>query len=339
MKTIRLALISFAILSLPSCDNTKNISDSREKQNTETTDLESIKKSYSDSLETLKSEVQKISQEKESVSGSKKFSESKIYNIIKNGYLDHIIIGTDDLKQSYSFFSEVLGFKVKKGTKHKTGISNIFIEFSDSSEIEIIEVNNPADKLTLAYDNEINDKNFGLQFAIRVNKIDLLYNHFKNLSSNYSSFIESDSYSTLSKKNINEGMPIFFIEQKSNSLNKFTNHENKALGINSIWLGRKELKKDILELVDYGFELKDTIRIPGINKKSYLMSNNNFKINLFQNDTDKIEGVSIRMEDQSYLRKRLEGKKLTFEERTDQDNKVIILSPETTNSVYLEFIQ
>jgi hypothetical protein len=280
-----------------------------------------------------------LPEEKRILLNDNKVAETAIYEAIKESYLDHIIIGTDNLKQSSSFFSEVLGFKVKKGTKHKNGISNSFIKFSDSTEIEIMEVNNPTDILASAYENRIKVNNFGLQIALRVNKIDQLYRHFKNLNSKYSSFIENSSYSILSKKNINEGMPIFFIEQKSNSLNKFTNHENKALGISSIWLGRMDLKTDILELVDYGFELKDTIRISIINKKSYLMSNNNFNINLFQNDTDRIEGISIRMEDLSYLRKRLKGEKITFEERTDQDNKFIILSPETTNSIYLEFIQ
>ena len=178
-----------------------------------------------------------------------------------------------------------------------------------------------------------------MQFALRVNKIKELNNHFNNVNSQYTKLSENVSYTTLSESEFDVRMPLFFIKYNIRNFNDSFNHENKAVGINSIWLGSTELKQDILELVDYGFELIDILIIEPLNKKAFLMVNNNFNVKIFENDKDVIEGLSIKTNDINYIKERLVNAEIPFEEKVTLKKRQLILNPEVTNSLFFEFIE
>lgn len=57
--------------------------------------------------------------------------------------VDHIVLTTNNLNQSVSEFKQ-RGFLVKKGKHHLSGLHNAFIEFSNSSEIELMAITGRA---------------------------------------------------------------------------------------------------------------------------------------------------------------------------------------------------
>ena len=330
-----IAISLFAIFS--GCDNTREIEDSKKDGTDETKLLEELKHSYTDSLSKLKVDVNRITDKKRELVSSNKFSEVRIYNTLKDSYLDHVIIGSKDLKETARFFSEILGFTLKRGTEHSNGISNSFIEFENGSEIEIIEVKDPKDSLSEHYNKQIQKGGYGLNFAVRVENIDTLYRHFKDLNSKYSEMTSKKDFTVLSANNSEPNLPLFFIQHNRKLFNTKIQHENGSLGIHSVWIGTNNLEQDIMELIDYGFEVHDTARINYLNKKTFLMKNNNFAISIFESRNNNIQGVSIQCENLDTFKKRLVKQNVSFIETIVNGKVSIVLEPEVTHSIYLEF--
>ena len=110
----------------------------------------------------------------------------------------------------------------------------------------------------------IENNNFGIQFALRSNKLEDLSTYFKKLNSEYDQLDDNEYYSTLSNKTQNTQLPLFFIKYKKNNFNDVTSHNNGAKGITAIWYSTKELKPTILQFADLGLKLIDKIELEKI---------------------------------------------------------------------------
>ena len=190
-KLLFLIIITFL---LANCDNTKDIEESRKSPNHDVKNLKTLKDEYSSNLDSIKYEISEIEFEKQKIAESIEYFKAEIYNIIKHSHLDHVIIGSKNLNKTQRFFSDTLGFAFKKGKKHDNGISNIFVEFVDSSEIEIITVDQGIDKLSKYYKSKIDKGLLGLQFALRTNTLDTLFNLFQKIECLNFWSLERDSF-------------------------------------------------------------------------------------------------------------------------------------------------
>jgi hypothetical protein len=81
----------------------------------------------------------------------------------------------------------------------------------------------------------------------------------------------------------------------------------------------------------------DTARINYLNKKTFLMKNNNFAISIFESRNNNIQGVSIQCENLDTFKKRLVKQNVPFIETIVNGKASIVLEPEVTHSIYLEF--
>ncbi|MBK7104663.1 MAG: VOC family protein [Ignavibacteriae bacterium] len=341
MKLKLFITISFLILLkflTVSCDNTQNVHESKKENISETEKIKSEKLELNKTADNLSQNIQKLKEQKRVLTNDSLIIHNNIYSSIRNSFLDHIIIGTKNLKDISELFRKI-GFTIKEGKLHKNGIKNNFIEFDDNSEIEFVEIKNPTDNFTKEYEKLILQKNYGLQFALRVNDIENLKNNFTSANSNFTELQKGKDFSTLSAKNINYDLPIFFIE--FNKLNNSkTNHENKTKGISSIWFETKNIKKTAHELVDIGFEPIGNHSIPTFPGKIVELKNANFKIILIESVKDEITGITISIENINAIKNILNNNfDKTFSSKIIEKGKSIFLPKEITKSIWMEFIE
>lgn len=334
----KLLIYIFSLILIIGCDNTEKVQASKNENLTETDIIKSEKVELSKTADSLTQKITTLRNQKNNLSNDSLTNRTIIYSSIKNSFLDHIIIGTNNLHEISNFF-EKLGFSIKKGRLHKSGLQNNFIEFEDNSEIELIEIKNPTDNFTKEYEKLISKNSYGLQFALRVDDIENLKNNFTSLNSNFTELQKGKDFSTLSSKNVNTHLPIFFIE--FNKLNNSkTNHENKTKGISSIWFETKYIKETARELVDIGFEPIGNYSIPTFSGKIVEFKNASFKIILIESVKYEITGITISLENKSAIKNILNKNfNKTFSSKIIEKGKSLFLPKEITNSIWIEFIE
>ncbi|MCB9248740.1 MAG: VOC family protein [Ignavibacteriales bacterium] len=327
-------LVIFSLLAY-NCNNQSNVEESKKITQNEAQQLEAQKDSNKIRIEALSDTIGQLKEQKSLI--EKKTAESEVFSIVKNSFFDHVIIGTNNLNKSSTLFTN-LGFLVKEGNKHKNGITNSFVEFIDGSEIELMEVDNPTDELSKEYGNLINANKYGLQFAVRVDEINKLKSSFSQLNKGFTELSVNNTYNTLSLKNINSELPIFFIQYNSENNNVLTNHKNKAKRISAIWISTKDIKQTAKELVNFGFDAIDNYKIPEATGKVIRFKNNNFEIILIESDKYEISGITILVEDIKIIKNTVKSNLSTdFIEQNRGKVNTIILKPEITKSIWIEF--
>ena len=157
LKKVRLIIFTTILFIILACDNIKQIEDSQKESNKETENIEKLKDEYEKSIDGLNKEIDAISRNKSNLEKENKFAEAQIYSILKESYFDHLILGTKNISESGNLFSDVLGFTIKNGRQHSNGINNLFIEFEDNSELELISVIDPNDKMARKYKSLIDN--------------------------------------------------------------------------------------------------------------------------------------------------------------------------------------
>jgi len=338
-KKIIYILISTGLF-YTTCDNKSKLFDSKKESNEEIIEIEETKYEHKQSIDTLQKEIIKLSDNRTELEKKKEFIEASIYNILKKSYLDHVIVGSEDLSKSRIFFNEVLGFNIKDGKIHKNGIENFFIEFNDSTEIEIISVENVSDKLANEYKLMLQKKQFGLQFAIRTPEILELKKQFSGLNSEFTELVKNRMYTTLSKNYLDQAFPLFFIEYNSDNINKNVFHSNNTKGISDIWLSTTDVRKSVQEFVKIGFSLIDTLSVGNIEQKTVLIKNNNINIILIENDHSGIYGLTIKTVGiKNLLDSITDNLNINRKIKTSRRGKSIFINPEITNSIWLEFLE
>jgi hypothetical protein len=321
----------FAVL-LISCDTNKEIKDYKKQNTNEIKAIEEERIKHQQDIDSLSKEIDSLSETKSEIKERTDFAESEIYRIIKVAQFDHLIIGTKNLDDSKTLFEEKLGFKIKNGNHHKNGISHFFVEFSDESEIEIMSIENPADKLANDYYQLLKNNKYGLQFALRTNEISNLRKHLNALKFDYEVFAENKIYSTLSKRNLDNELPLFFIQFNNENNNTRTNHLNKSSSIKSVWFSTSNIKKTARQLVDFGLDAVGNYDLPTFKNKVIQFMNNNFEIILIESDKYEITGMTITVEDINIVKKII---KTNFIEQNDN----IYIKPSQTKLIWIEFVE
>lgn len=342
MKTIKriltIHLFTVIFLLLANCDNQDKIEKSKGQNLNETKSIEDERLTYKAEIESLETKIELLAKSKSQIESDANYNELEIYRILETSYLDHVIVGSKDLNKSSELFSS-LGFSIKDGYKHKNGIKNNFIEFTNNSELEIIEVSDTNDELSKNYKTLIEENISGLQFAIRVHEIDQLKNSFDKLDYPFSKTDKNNFYSTLFSKSINTELPIFFIKYNKENNNTEVNHTNKTKGIKSIWFETKDIKKSAGQLVDFGFAPIGNYKIPSFNNKVVEFRNNNFGIILIESNKYEISGITISIESLSELQQIMNKNfDRIFLDKIIKYGKSIFLPREITKSLWLEFV-
>jgi hypothetical protein len=332
-------LIAFSfvlIVAFIGCDNKSELNDIKKQNINETQAIEQERIKYQKDIDSINREIDLLSRAKNEIEERADFAEAEIFRILKSAYLDHIIIGSNNLDDSKNIFEEKLGFNIKDGKKHKNGISNIFIEFSNNSEIEFISVKNPSDNLANQYKKFLDNDRYGFQIALRTNEISNLKEHLTTLSLGYENFSENRNYSTLSTKNINSELPLFFIQYNEENKNTYTNHLNKSVGIKSIWFSTRNIKNTARELVDFGFDAVGNYELLEFKGKVVQFKNNNFGIILIESEKYELTGMTIWVEDLETLNEIIRKNKI---EIIKQFKKKIFINPAQTKSIWIEFVE
>lgn len=328
------------LLLLNGCDNKTKIIDSKDERNKESIKINKEKHEHEKEIDSLKKEIKNLSKTKSNVEQNYEFAEAEIFSILKKSYLDHIIIGTHNLESTREFLVAKLGFKVSAGRVHKNGISNFFIEFKDSSEIEFMSINNSSDQLSQQYKQMIDDGKFGLQFALRTNKLDKLYNQFYLLDPNNYKFNKNTIYSTLSENSNSRDIPIFFIQYNINHNNSIINQDPNLVRLSAVWLGMNKLRETIQKVSNFGFTLIDTTRAANFLTKTALLRNDNSDIILIENENEGILGLTIIVNDLESIHNQIDQKiNLDLKIKINNRGRTIALAPEITKSVWIEFLE
>ena len=335
---IKLLLIVVLVLLVNGCDNKSELNKSKDDINQVTKSIKDEKEKHVRSIDSLNKEISDLN--KTSLEKKKEFASAEVYDIIKKSYLDHIIIGTTDFQNSISFMKEKLGFSIKNGRAHKNGLFNFFIEFEDSSEIEFMSMENNPSKLSSAYNELLRNNKFAFQFAIRTDRIIKLNKSLNYISAGFSEFEENKIYSTLSKSQIDQTLPLFFIEYYQKNIPSNFVHLNKSSGLSSVWIKTKNIKKNVRDFIEFGFSAIDTIKVGNFNSKTVLLKNNNFEIILIQSNEYAISGISIKTKDIEKFRTRI-NENLNLDLKIDSNKRgmSITLSPRITKSIWFEFIE
>lgn len=331
----RKILFSLLIFLLIKCSNEKNVKEFKLEQISETERIKKEKIILNNTADSLNAQIESLNTQKTKLSDSLN-SYDDINYIIKNSYLDHVILGNKNISNISAFF-ENLGFLLKKGKLHKIGLTNNFVEFSDNSEIELMEVTNPTENLSKEYNKLISENNFGLQFALRVVDIDKLKSSFEKVNSNFTEIQKNSDFSLLSGSKMNAELPIFFIQFKKLN-NSIINHPNKVKGISSVWFETKDIKKSAGQLVDLGFEPFGNFVIPTFSRKIVEFKNNNFSIILIESNKYGITGLSLITDKNNELMKIINNNfDKSFTDKIITKQNSVFLPKEITKSVWLEF--
>jgi hypothetical protein len=313
--------------------------ESKNEISQETNIIEVEKEKHQRSIDSLNKEIIELTKDKTTLEKNKEIASAEFYSILKSSYLDHVIIGTREFQSSIEFLEGKLGFTIKNGKKHKNGISNFFIEFEDSSEIEFISVQNPSDKLANIYKSLLNKNQYGFQFAIRTNQFNYLKINSYGLSEGFSEIYENSNYSTLSKINADSKLPFFFIQHNKQNFTQ-ANHSNKAKGILSVWLETSDIKKTVRKYIDYGFAAIDTVKVGNYKTKTVSMKNNNFELIIIDSNKDNISGITIGVKNIIDVQKYIEDKlNINLMIRSSVRGKSISLNPKVTKSIWFEFLE
>ncbi|PID61693.1 MAG: hypothetical protein CR986_02605 [Ignavibacteriae bacterium] len=321
-------------ISIISCDNTKNVSSSRDTTNNETAKMEAAKNELRNNADSLNKEIDLLNKKKNLLVSEKEIVKAQIYDIIKNASLEYVIIGTKDLSRLKIIINN-FGFTVKAGKKHLNGISNFFVEFSDNNKLKFISVENPKENISKEYEGLINQNIFGLQFALRTNKINELKFLSEKLDLPFTNLKSNNLYSTLSSNHINKNFPIFFVNYFDNNQNSVIKHNNKAKGIMSVWLSTRDIKESANELAMFGFSPVGEYIIPSLKNKIIKFKNNKFEVILIKDNKFQVSGVTIRVSDNAVLEKILAKK---FDKDLLKFKGKLYLTPEQTNSIWFEFV-
>jgi hypothetical protein len=339
MQKFKIYITFFFTTIIISCGNNEKIDSSKLETISETDKIKTEKIKLSNSADSLTQEVDSLQQKKNLLSENNKAAEAELYAIIKNSYLDYVIFGTKNLKSQSDLFTQ-FGFTIKNGKLNSNGIKNNFIEFSDDSKIEFIEVNNPTDKISNEYNDLIRQNKKGLQFAFRVVEIETLKNNFEKLNYPFTQMGNNNIYSTLSSKQINTQLPLFFIQFSTKKNNSTTDHKNNSKGIRAVWFSTSDIKKTARELVNFGFEAIGNYVIPTFNKKIVQFRNTNFEIILIDSDMYEISGITISVKNISFVKNILEKiKDIHFIEQSVNLQKSIFLNPSQTKCIWIEFTE
>lgn len=339
MNNIVIILLCFIII-FTGCDNQEQLKKTKRENNSELEIIEKQRIASEDSIALLNEEINKLASQKDSLLQIEKYQRLAVYDIIKQSRLNHVILGSNDLNSAKTFYSDILGFTTKIGNKHSNGLENLFIEFENDTEIELMSVSNPTDFLAETYDSLINRNINGLSFALRTPEIKKLNNYLPLLDNEFNSFRDLYIYQSLSKKKYNAATPFFFIKYKNEVQNKLIKHENGANGISAVWLSAKDIRGSIKYYSEFGFSLIDTLSIADIKNKTALIRNDNFELILIEDSKNQISGITISVTDINLLADLLNDRlKKELKIKTTKRGKSLYLNPRLSNSVYLEFIE
>jgi hypothetical protein len=327
--------VIFLLLLFTFCSNENNVDNSKDKKLNEIKHINDEKRELYESVDSLNEKIKFLKDRKTEIKENLEFYEVEIFEQIKNAKLDHVIIGTVNLQETSSLFNK-LGFSIKDGYKHKNGINNNFIEFTNNSEIELIEINKPIDLIATEYNELIVKNTFGLQFAFRVTEIERLKESFKYLNLPFTQFENKSVYKTLSSNKINAELPLFFIEFTGDNNNILTSHSNKSKAIKSVWFETKDIKKTARQLVDFGFNAIGNYYLPKFTGKVVQFKNNNFEIILIESQKYVFSGISISVENKKDI---LEIINKDFSNNIIEKEKSIFLTQEITKSIWIEFLE
>lgn len=334
MKYIYIIFLVFTFLS---CNNKEKVENRKNTDNI-VEDVESKKKIYRSEIDSLSNEIEQLKQKRTQLSTKKEIAKADIYRKVQNASLDHIIIGVNNLDEISSIVLQKLGFTIKKGNRHKEGITNIFIEFPDTSELEFVQIINPKSNLAQSYFNKLQHKEFGLKFAMRTNQIENLSKNFMLTNFPFKQLNKNNSYITLSASDTNSHYPFFFIQYDDISHNYSSNI--RFMGLQSVWVSTKNIRETIKQFSNFGFKLIDTVSIKNIEHKTAWMKNNKFSLIVIEDNHRGIKGISIGVKDiDVLLRKFKHDIKKNAEIINNKRGRSIILEPQITHSIWFEFIE
>lgn len=338
MNNIVIILLCFIIV-ITGCDNQDKLNETK-RENSELKRIEAQRIANVDSITALNEEISLLASQKDSLLQIEKYQRLAVYDIIKQSRLNHVILGTKDLNSAKTFYSDILGFTTKIGNKHSNGLENLFIEFENETEIELISVSNPTDDLAKTYYSLINKNLKGLYFALKTDELTDLNNYISSLDNGFSKFSDLNFYQSLSKNTYDSSTPFFFIQYKGDNQNKKIKHENGANGISAVWLSTRDIRGSINYFSEFGFGLADTLSIADIKNKTALIKNDNLEIILIEDGKNQISGITINVADITLLANLLNDKlQNEFKIKTTKRGKSLYLHPNQTNSIYFEFIE
>lgn len=157
--------------------------------------------------------------------------------------IDHVIVAVHNLEIASETFRDI-GFTVKQGRLHKSGLTNSHIKFLDETQLELISlVKGKSDSISTIYSNFLAEGEGGAFIALSGISLSNLSEKLENIEQEH----EHRSgrlwdYIIFPKRS---GLDhIFFIEyhHKKRTENRYLKHINNTTGIRNLWIeGDKRL--------------------------------------------------------------------------------------------------
>ncbi len=311
------------LLLLFSCDNQKQVKDSKNKLNQEPQLIEQAKEQKLKMIDSLNNEITLLNQNKDKLSKNIDYTFANIYSTLNNSFLDYIIIGTENLEKIKLLLNSQLGFSINDKKTSKNGISNFIIQFEDSSKIEFVSSDNKLE----------------LQFALRTNNIKELFSNLKTISSPLNIFSKSKIHSTISQSKTSASLPFSIIQYHNRNKNIVKGHLNKANKISAVWLTTPDIRKTIEQYSTYGFSLVDTLTVANIKQKTALIKNNNLDLILINGKDYSILGLTLKVSNLEDVQKLfVNNLNKNFAIKKNKRGRSIYLSPQITKTIWLEFL-
>ena len=189
---------------------------------------------------------------------------------------DHLVINSNNLKESKIKLEKLHGFTVKARKAHKNGIRNILIEFKNDYEIELINSIDSSDELSRFYYNrqlEYSEGSpafisFRINTAAEMKRLKML---FKKKKISYDTLTNTYSQIIAFKENYNG---LFFIHYNFSYQFKSTKyqHQNKVKQLKQIFINRKF--KPLFQILNINIDgLTDRFKLSGVEFVFMLMEN------------------------------------------------------------------
>ena len=341
MKNLLLvaALMTIVFFSCTS-DGNKNIPDDNEKKLASDQQKEKLEE-----IAKLKREIESLKSRKDSVNEqyNSLIVRPAISKIILQSDLDHMNIAVNDIDKTEKYFTDVLGFTIKKGREHNNGILNSFVKFGDNSYIELITVVNQPDSSTQVYRDILKNGDAGAFVALRSDSLSSLSEYYKLLEKVTNIKRYGNDFETLEFGDKEELKNIFFINYPGLVKDDKTllTHKNGAMGLAAVWLAAKSTDEIEKTFTLYGFKVLTGVTIPSLNIEGRIVEMNEGKIYLLPSDTSNgVFGITVLVNDvqktHDFLKKSL---KKDLKISHDVRGKSILLDPGITHNIYIEFLQ
>lgn len=260
--------------------------------------------------------------------------------------LDHVPIVVRSLGKAVTTYNEDLGFTIKPGRLHPNSINNAHVKFADGTALELITSKEPTDELAAHYLGLLAAGEGGAFLSLNGGDVDSIVQ--KPAIQRFNPNLVKGSYANT--VTFDFSVPIgywFFLEYTRPPVDKaeYLVHENKALGIEAVWLAGANLIDEQALLSALGRDEPASIVIPGLGMKGDTYILNSGSIYLFTkegkpNTVTPVFGASIRVEriDEThrYLSNQL-AKDLDI--HSGIRGKSVIVNPQYAHGMWLEFIE